>query len=199
MKFNLNDDSLMGGGSAVFNNGIAGRVENVKVEVTKRKADDAENAPNYKLVFTDTNGLQVNQGFYYHKDNDMYDSTKNEANAGYLVGRILSAAKTIVPEGFAFPDVEGKDVNEIVDILFTIIRENSEGKIVNIFVTYGTKNKPSSFLGVRFFDFIERPGTASSRLREKGNDLMERLVEDAPKSSGMSDVGGSAMKPEIKW
>lgn len=195
MKFNLNDDSLMGGGSAVFNNGIAGRVDGVRVEVTKRGTDEAENAPNYKLVFTDTSGLQVNQGFYYHKDNDMYDATKNEANAGYLVGRILSAAKSVVPEGFTFPDVEGKGVNEIVDILFNIIREHSASARVNIFVTYGTKNKPSQFLGLRFFDFIERGDVTTSKLREKGNDMMERLVEDAPKSK---EEGSSAGR-EVKW
>lgn len=194
MKINLNDNSLMGGGTAVFNNGIAGRVENVRIEVAKRKADEAENVPNYKLIFTDENGSQVNQGFYYHKDNDQYSSEKNEANAGYLIGRILSAAKSVVPEDFVFPDVEGKNVNEIVDILFTIIREHCSDKRVNVFVTYGTKDRASQYLGLRFFDFIERAGTASSRLREKGNDMMERLVADKPMGSSeekATDDGGS--------
>ncbi len=199
MKFNLNDDSLSGGGSAVFNNGIAGKVDGVKIDVTKRGSDENENAPDYKLVFTDATGLQVNQGFYYHKNNDMFPEEKNEANAGYLVGRVLSAAKAIVPEGFTFPDVEGKQVNEIIDILFNIIRENSTNGTVNIFTTYGTKTKPSQFLGLRFFDFIERGDTKYSKLREKGNDMMERLVEDAPKTSGLGDTGSSTTKPDIKW
>jgi hypothetical protein len=184
MKFNLNDNSLVGGGSKVFNNGIAGKVENVKIDVEKRKSSDPDNQPDYKLLVTDGNDLTLNQGFYYHKDNEMNSEEKNEANKGYLVGRILSAAKAVVPEGFVFPDVEGKDVNEIVDILFRIIKENADGKLVNVFATYGTKTKASTFLGLRYFNFIEAVGTPKSRLVATGNDMMERITEDAPAASG---------------
>lgn len=182
MNFNLNDKSLVGGGSVIFNQGIAGKVDDAKVSVTKRSMEDADNAPDYKLILTDNDGGTVNQGFYYHKDNDQYDQVKNQANAGYLIGRILSVAKAVVPEDFMFPNVDGKSPKEIVDILFTIIRENAEGKLVNAFVTYGTKTKPSLYLGLRFFNFVEPQDVKYSRLKPTGNDMMERLVEDMPKS-----------------
>jgi len=184
MEFNLNEMGGSGTVGTVFNSGIAGKVENVKIEVTKKKPEEADNIPNYKLIFTDKNGAQINQGFFYHKNNDLYTTDKNKANAGYLIDRIVSAAKSVVPEGFVFPDVKGKEVNEIIDILFSIIREHSEDAKVNVFATYGTSDRPSKFLGLRFFDFIEKgDNTGYSRLVPKGNDMMVRLVEDAPKEN----------------
>lgn len=188
MKFNLNDNSLVGGGSAVFNKGIAGKVTNVKIDVQKRRADEAENIPPYKLILTDESGASMNQGFFYHKDNDQYSEEKNSANAGYLVSRVLSAAKAVVPSDFVFPDVEGKTANEIVDILFKIIKENAEDKLVNVFTTYGSKSNPSKFMGLRYFNFIEAQDVSYSRLSPTGNDMMERLVEDAPKTNGGSET-----------
>lgn len=188
MKFNLNDNSLTGGGSAVFNKGIAGKVTDVKVDVQKRRADEAENIPPYKLILTDEAGASMNQGFFYHKDNEQFSDEKNQANAGYLVSRVLSAAKAVVAEDYVFPDVDGKTANEIVDILFKIIKDNAEGKIVNVFTTYGTKEKPSKFMGLRYFNFIEPQEVKYSRLSPTGNDMMERLVEDAPKTNGGSET-----------
>jgi hypothetical protein len=192
MNFNLNDNSLAGGGSVIFNQGIAGKVDNVKIEVKKRATDEPDSYPDYKLVLTDDEGGTVNQGFYYHKDNDQYDAAKNEANAGYLIGRILSIAKAIVPNDFIFPNVEGKSTKEIVDILFKIIKENSDEKRVNAFVTYGTKTKPSQYLGLRFFNFVEASDSKYSRLKPTGNDMMERLVEDSPKT-------GTTQTQSLDW
>lgn len=181
-KFNLNERGNENR-TVIFNNGIAGRVEDVRIEVSKKGAADADNVPDYRLTVTDSNGAQINQGFYYHKDNSMHSAEKNEANAGYLVDRVLSAARAVVPEDFVFPEVS-EDPNEILDVLFNIIRQNASDKTVTVYTTYGTKEKPSRFLGLRFFDFIEKTGnTGYSRLNPRGNDQMERLVEDAPRES----------------
>jgi len=191
-KFNLNERGNENR-TAVFNNGIAGRVENVRIEVSKKGSADADNVPDYRLTVTDENGAQINQGFYYHKDNSMNSPEKNEANAGYLVDRVLSAARAVVPEDFVFPDVD--DANSAIDTLFNIIRQHSSDKTVTVYTTYGTKEKPSKYLGLRFFDFIEKTGnTGYSRLNPRGNDQMERLVEDAPKdpSSNTSDTAKTA-------
>lgn len=179
-KFNLNErgnDNRV----AIFNNGIAGKVENVKIEVSKKSTADADNVPDYKLTVTDATGSQVNQGFYYHKDNTMYSSEKNEANAGYLVDRVLSIARAVVPEDFVFPEVT--DANNALDVLFNIVRQYSD-QPVNVYTNYGTKEKPSKYLSLRFFDFIEKANnTEYSRLKARGNDQLERLIEDAPKDS----------------
>lgn len=191
MSFNLNDNSLLGGGSVVFNGGIAGKTDGVKLSVTKRQPTDPDNQPDYKVFFTDAEGGQINQGFYYHKDNTLYDETKNKANEGYLVGRVLSIAKVVVPEDFVFPDVEGKTSNQILDILFKIIRDHEDDKTVSVFTNYGNKNKPSQYLNLRYFNFIEKSGTSNTRLKATGNDLMEKLTEDTSTPSSSTKAAAS--------
>jgi hypothetical protein len=183
MNFNLNDNSLVTGGSKVFNNGIAGLVKDVSISVTKRSPEEPDNNPHYKLIITDSNELVINQGFFYYTDKPEKTEEENKKGAGYLIGRLLSVANSIVPEGFVYPDVSNNSVNEIVDILFKIIKENCEGKKVNVFTTYGRKTQPSQFLGLRFFDFIESANTQNSKLRPKGDDMMERMVADEPANS----------------
>jgi len=51
---NLNDDTFDGGSNVtIFNNGTAGIVENVKLSVRKKTAEDKDRAPDYKLTYTD--------------------------------------------------------------------------------------------------------------------------------------------------
>jgi hypothetical protein len=178
--FNLNDASF-GGGITVFNNGNAGKVENVTMSVTKKLSTDADNAPDFKLVFTDINGAQINQGFYYHKNNDMNTEQKNKDMEGWLIGRVLSAAKSVVPEDFVFPEVATS--KEALDSLFTIIRNNCENKKVNVYVTYGTKTKPSQYLSLRYFNFVEAADTpeSKSKLKFSANDELIKLVPDNSK------------------
>jgi len=186
-RFNLNEMSMMNTGTtSVFNNGIAGKVEGVKVEVAKRRADEPESYPAYKLTFTDKTGASVNQGFYYFTPKQGVSDEQNEKLSGYLISRVLETANAVVPEGFVYPEIPEtgdnvKDTNVALDILFGIIRDNSETK-ANVFVTYGTKTNPSKYLGLRYFNYIERTGkTGYSRLTAKGDDMMERLTEDSPK------------------
>ena len=177
--FNLNDANF-GGGATVFNNGNTGKVENVKMSVTKKSATDPDNAPDYKLIFTDVTGGQVNTGFYYHQDNEMYDEKRNRDLETWLVSRVLSAAKAVIPADFVFPEVNNS--REAIDSLFKIIKENSEGKLVNIYVTYGTVNKPSKYLSTRYFNFVESADTPANmtKLKPSNNDQMVKLEADAP-------------------
>jgi hypothetical protein len=188
--FNLNDASF-GGGVTVFNNGNAGKVESVRMSVVKKTATDPDNGPDYKLIFTDVTGGQVNQGFYYHKDNELYDSKRNADLATWLVSRIHSAAKAVVPDDFVFPEV--KTAKEAVDSLFKIIKENCEDKLVNTYVTYGTTSKPSQYLGLRYFNFVESADTPANktRLKPSTNDMMTKLVADAPSTDGSANSSTS--------
>lgn len=177
--FNLNDASF-GGGVTVFNNGNTGKVENVKMSVSKKLATDPDNSPDYKLIMTDVTGGQVNQGFYYHKDNEMADEKRNRDMETWLVSRVHSAAKAVVPADYVFPEVATS--KEALDSLFKIIKDNAEEKTVNVYVTYGTNSKPSQYLGLRYFNFVEAADTPAnvSKLKASPNDNMEKLVADKP-------------------
>lgn len=188
--FNLNDASF-GGGVTVFNNGNAGKVESVRMSVVKKTATDPDNGPDYKLIFTDVTGGQVNQGFYYHKNNEMYDAKRNSDLETWLVSRVLSAAKAVVPSDYVFPEVSNS--KEALDSLFKIIKENCENKLVNAYVTYGTTSKPSQYLGLRYFNFVESADTPANmtRLKPSTNDMMTKLVADAPLTDGSTNSSTS--------
>lgn len=191
MNFNLNDNSLVSGGIKVFNNGIAGVVKNVKLSVTKKTPEEQEMSPDYKVIITDDDGAFINQGFYYHKEDSNKSSEQNDKNAGYLVGRIQSVSNSVVPAGFIYPEVSNKNANEIVDILFKIINDNCEGKTVNVLATYGRKVNPSQYLGLRFFDFIESGDAVNSKLKVKGDDMIERMVADESSSKSEEKASSS--------
>lgn len=191
--FDLNNGSLTSGGTTIFNNGIAGKVSDVSIAIKRKEETGPLSYADYNLVVTDAAGTNLNGLFSYHKNNDQYDDAKNRANQGYLLGRIQSIAQSVVPDGFVYPDVKDLQCNQIMDVLFKIIHDNAEGKKVNVFTTYGSKAKPSTFLGLRFFDFIESTTKTPSRLSVKGNDMMERIVADV--QTGGQEPNTSAAKP----
>ena len=189
--FNLNDASF-GGGATVFNNGNTGKVENVKMSVTRKTATDPDNSPDFKLIFTDTTGGQINTGFYYHKDNEMADEKRNRDMETWLVSRVLSAAKAVVPTDFTFPEVTTS--KEALNSLFKIINDHAANTLVNVYVTYGTTAKPSQYLSTRYFNFVENANTPASmtRLKPSANDMMEKLVADAPSTDNSAGTSTTA-------
>lgn len=188
--FNLNDDSL-NGGVAIFNNGNAGKVNNVEMTAERKPASETGNTPDYKLLFTAEDGISVNQGFYYFTPNPQNSEEQNKKNEGYLISRTLSAAKAVVSNDYKFPEVANS--KEALDTLFGIIRDEGKDKKVNVFVTYGTTTRPSKYLGVRYFDFVEAADTLEtvSRLKMKNVDMMERVSPDTSQNTGDASASKS--------
>ena len=178
--FNLNDKNF-DGGNAVFNGGIAGKVNNVKFTVEKKKTTDPDNSPDYKIFYKDDQEAVINQGFYYHANNPSKDDKKNKDLEMYLVSRVLSIAKTVLGKDYVFEEYQTS--KDALDGMFKLINANSEGKLVSIFTTYGTTTKPSQYLGLRYFNFIETMDSSPSRLVRNNNDQMERIVADAVQSN----------------
>lgn len=174
MSFNLNeyDNTVI----SVFNNGVAGKVENVSIDIEKRRADEPDSYPPYKLVVTDGSGATpLNQGFYF-------DESDDEKRQTMTIQRIKSIAKAVVPADFVYPTVNS--YTEAVNSLFKIIKDNAPGKKVNVFTTYGYvgQQKAAKYLGLRMFNFIESPDEAYSRLKPSATDIMERPIADEPKA-----------------
>lgn len=168
-------------GSSIFNNGAAGKVDNTTIAVAKRRDDEPNTYPDYKLNITDPAGNTLNQGFYYPKDNESKTAEENKKRANIEIGRVLHIAKAVVGEEYEFPPV--KTAKEAFDMLFKLIAKNAGDKKFSVFVTYGTKNYVSKYLGLRYFTFIEPTELAAgktTRLTIAMADQMERIVEDAP-------------------
>tara|TARA_R110000822_G_scaffold302649_2_gene426973 strand:+ start:22886 stop:23479 length:594 start_codon:yes stop_codon:yes gene_type:complete len=165
-------------GTAIFNSGQAGLATNVTISVNKRQVDEPENYPDYKLAVKDSAGAEITQGFYYFTPNPDKDEDYNQKRSTQEVSRVLHLARAVMGADYAFPTNIGS-VKEAYDVLFGLVNDNAEGKSFNVFVTYGTTFRPSKYLGIRYFDYIE-PADGPTRLRVKNADSMERISADAP-------------------
>lgn len=164
-------------GTTIFNGGNAGLVNDVTIEVTKRAVDEPENYPDYKLSVKDATGAEITQGFYYFTPNPEKSDDYNEKRATQEVSRILHLARAVMGNGYNFPEVNS--VKEAYDVLFKLVKDNAGTKKFNIFATYGTTMRPSKYLGLRYFDYIE-PATSNTSLHTKRADNMERIEADEP-------------------
>lgn len=175
--FDLNGDEFKSQSVAIFNNGVAGKVDNVSIKVEKKKADDADNAPDYRVIFSDAIG-SVNLGIYYPT------AQSTEQQIKLTVGKVLAIARAVMGEAYVFPNVTS--ANEAIDLCMKLVNKEQDTAKVNIFVTYGNQGNPKGYLGVyKNFDFIEAAGTVNSKLRAtknpakpQYNDLLERLEPD---------------------
>lgn len=172
---------------SIFNNGDAGAVKNVEMSLEKKEPTDAENRPDFKVIFTDENG-SVNQGFYYFTPNPQDNPERQSTRETQEVSRVLHLARAVMGNDYAFPAVQSS--RQAYDVLFDIISKNIADKKFNVFVTYGTLARPNKkgYLGLRYFDFIESADVEKSRLRVKPQDLMHRIDPDAQNSEGSTST-----------
>lgn len=184
MFFDLNNTSF---DTNVFNNANAGKVENVKLSVERR--EPGTNQPHVKLVFQEANGSKVNSGIFINdKDHTMTEEAYNTYLKNRVIRRIYEATKAVVPENYVFPPTN--NLTETIDVLIDTINQFAPENPVNVYVTYGTKERPSKYLSPRFFNFIERAGTteAKSRLVPAGGDNIHKFVESTSDEEVMNGM-----------
>lgn len=179
---NLNDEVFKSSGVQIFNDGEAGLVEGVEISVEKRSADEPETYPDYKLIATDKNGATVNMGFYYFKPNDSDTEERQKERQNQEISRIVSIARAVMGQDYKLPEVSS--VKEAYDVVFKLVKDNAGSKKFNVFVTYGTQSRPSQYLGLRYFNFIESGDVNPSTLKKSKSDQMERLEQDKPEEVG---------------
>lgn len=180
--FDLNEKKF--GGTVIFNNGQGGKVDNVMISVEKKKAEDPDTYPSYKLIVEDSNGGKLNGGFYYPKADPNKSDDDNAKREVREVGRVVSIAKSVMGADYDFPKVGSS--KEAFDVLFKLVNDNAGAKKYNVFVTYGTTGYAKKYMELRYFDFIEDAATSITRLRAKPGDLLERIEQDAPSSDSAS-------------
>ena len=174
-------------GNTYFNNGIAGKVNNVSIKIVTKEPNTRQ--PDYQLVMEDTLG-SINEGFYYPTPNPQWDTKRNDEYINRMIARLMYLGRAVMGQDYVFPEVN--TVKEAYDSVFGLISQNSEGKKFNVYVTYGTTNKPSKYLGLRFYDFIEPVSNEVSILMPKASDMLERVKPDAPKdNSGLDSLTGN--------
>lgn len=170
--FDLNASEFKG--TSIFNGGVAGLVRNVEIKVEKKVGEG--NTPDYKLIVNDPSG-SINVGFYYFVPNPKKNEEDNKKYESMQVSRVVHIAHAVLGNDYKLPQVQTS--KEAFDVLFKLISENCTNKKFNIYATYGTVARPSKYLGLRFFNFIEPFTEGNSSLRANVNDLLERVEEDS--------------------
>jgi hypothetical protein len=179
MGINLNDSSFDGGANvSIFNNGEAGVVDNVTLSLEKKKPEDKENAPDYKLVFTDEKGATCNSSYWYVNGGTEYNT---EEELVMKQGKVLKhIAHAVLGAEFQFP--EYSNAKTMLDGIMKLLREGlpNTGKF-RIFANYGATMSVKKYIQPRSWVPFMEPmsvGAEESRLQPGNIDAMARLQED---------------------
>jgi hypothetical protein len=177
---NLNDASFDAKeGVAIFNEGKAGIAENVTLTVNKRKPEDKDTSPEYKLTFTDANGGACNTSFWYvEKDTEYSTVAEQIQKQGKVLKHVIHA---IYGGSYAFPNFNS--ARELLDGCMKIIRDGlASGVKFRVFANYGTTSSVKKYIQPRSWVPFLEPMTVSiaeTRLKRGDLDAMDRVQEDS--------------------
>ena len=190
--FNLNDASYdASSNSAIFNNGVAGVVDNCKARLERTKQDDKENpnAPDYKIFFADSAGAEVNMAFWYPKEDDTDENIIRFLKKLKHISHCFCGDDAQLPSGS--PKV-------ILDGVMKMVKDTGLAMPVRVVTNYGTTGREKRYLNVRnFVPFVE-PMTVlkdETRLRPVNIENLERPA--AEETSGA--VAKSAGSDDDSW
>ncbi len=197
--YNLNDDGFNAKqGVTIFNDGNAGLVNDVKMSVYKKGKDDKENAPDYKVTFTDSSGGEVSSSYWYATKDTQYSTIEEQARKqGKSMKHIIHA---VYGASFEIPFI-AKSPKELLDMSMKCIKDglSSSPSKFRIFATYGTLNSVKNYIQPRsWVPFVESMNTSEDATRLKlapTIDAMARVEESQPvlqdaKADDLLDTSG---------
>ena len=184
---NLNDSAFDAkAGVAIFNDGKAGIVENVIASENKKKAEDKQGSPEYKLTFTDEAGATCNSSFWYVEQATAYATVEELIKKqGTILKHILHA---IYGADYQLPNFQS--AKEMLDGCMKLIREGAAaGHKFRMFANYGSTQSVKNYIQPRswvpFMEAMSVPA-AESRLKVSNIDAMARLDKDNVTTSSPS-------------
>jgi len=137
--------------SKIINNGNAGVVSNVSIEVLRKTEEHVKDYPDFKIIFSEQNGASIDIGVYYFKNKDFETEVERSKRTNNYLLRLMHIVKAV--KGLDFAPSQGfTSVKEATEFCIDTIEKNSSNKLFNIFITFGTLTYPSKrgFLEVRF-------------------------------------------------
>lgn len=176
---NLNDASFDAKeGAAIFNDGKAGIAENVTLAISKKKPEDKEGSPDYKLTFTDETGGACNSSFWYVEKATEYSTVDEQVSKqGKVMKHVIHA---IYGNTYQFPNFNS--AREMLDGCMKIIRDGlAQGPKFRVFANYGTTSSVKNYIQPRsWVPFMEPMSVAlaDTRLKPGNLDAMAKLQAD---------------------
>jgi len=163
-------------GNVIFNDGVAGIVENVTIQVGKKELTDGENYPDYKLKFVAPNNASVDKGFY-HLDENAENFEKRLKGLGSELKHIwgnLIGPEAVIPEFDTH--------KEMLNVMFSKFREAiaaSPDDLYRVTVNYGNLMYPQQYLRVQMFPpYFERMTVEETRLSLRKDARLTPFVPD---------------------
>lgn len=152
---------------SVFNDGNPGIVENVEVRVEVKPADAKpdDKKPNYKFIAKDKYG-EINEGFYY------FESSEDRGFKNYQAQRLIMLAKGVVGDDVKFPVFNTP--REALDRIMQMVAKECKGKFYRVLVTYGTTQRPDSYLRFKSFGRFIEPMTEPCTLKLEASDNLTK-------------------------
>lgn len=170
--FNLNSNEF--DGSVLFNDGVAGIVENVTMSCEEKKPEDKEGSPDLKIFFTDSKGGKINFGIWRLNPNSeqMEKDVKNLGTKAKHIFHTIFGSTYTIP---AFKD----DVALIQGLRDAINRNPKE--LYRITTNYGTVDRPKAFMQVKPYPlFMESMKVAREETKlSDAKGLFKKPVADA--------------------
>ena len=202
--YNLNDNAFDAKEvSAIFNDGKAGLVENVTINISKKKAEDKENAPDYKLTFKDANGAEVSSSYWYVKEATAYATVEELVKKqGTAMKHIIHA---IYGKGFQIP-VNATTPEQLLDQSMKVIRDGitaNPATTYRVFATYGTLTSTKEYIQPRswvpFIENMEMPIEDTVLKVSPKVDAIERPVKDNVKAEPTALAKANSILEGDEW
>jgi hypothetical protein len=200
MGYSLDDEKYdsKGGNVNIFNNGKAGIAEDIVITLKRKTPEDKENAPNYKLTFTDSTDAFCEMPFWYVEKATDYKTIEQQEDAqGKAMKHILNA---IYGEDKR-PKVEATTAKEFLDGCMKAINEGLKaGGKFRVFANYGTPSSVKKYIQIRsWVPFMEPMGVAiaDTRLKAGDFDAMARVEETS--MTATASTGSSTSSDDDAW
>lgn len=178
---------------AIFNDGNAGIVKNVKIKVVAKSAADPEKYPDYKLIASDGKG-EVNEGFYYQDDPSSNSFKK------YQGPKLLNLYKGVVLKGADdHREILFDSPRAALDQIMKEVAQKSKGVFYKVAVTYGTTQRPKAYLQFKSFGSFIVPMDSGKELSLSSSDNLERAtssVKMTPTSTIRRTVDNPQASPD---
>lgn len=174
--------------NSAFNNGKAGEaIAHMTVEA--KKPTDKDKYPDWKVIFTDNEDRNLNEGFYYLDPGKYKTEDKFKAHLRYEAQRLKHIVTTFYGKEYEFPPfATPKDMlNGCMQLL-----QAKNNSTVKVGVTFGTVKRPSRNGWLQLKSSIPFITTnLEEELNFKDSDLMER---PAP-----TKLEGTSPKQDLPW
>jgi len=135
-------------GTLIFNDGVAGVVENVRVEVSKKDVGAADNLPEYRLRFINESGAGIDKAFFY-----LDETTENfDRRLKGLGSELKHIWGTLIGPETKIPGFNTH--KEMLDGMLKAFREalaDNLDELYRVTVDYGTVDYPQQYMRVQTF------------------------------------------------